>query len=241
MLLQLDLKLMPRSRDDVEVLPEAKWLTPIIFGSETQRERRRAVVKELETAEATTHLGLCEHLAHSRTFSDDPIISHLAHFSRLADAGMEAMDFVKQSVDGAKGSSITLADVAAKRDAKSTCKELCNAARDWLRFAATEHRFDGLSHIESADDFARAFSSEASSACLKALLQYHAQHGGGVLWFELRDGRVEPRSVPTKAASARYRFRLWSLCRLATQCGVLKAMPRAFDSGVDDLLEDDDE
>jgi hypothetical protein len=51
---------------------------------------------------------------------------------------------------------------------------------------------------------------------------------------------IEPRT-PWRGGSSRYRFRLWSLCRLATQCGVLPDMPRALlaedEAGEDDTSE----
>jgi hypothetical protein len=76
--------------------------------------------------------------------------------------------------------------------------------------------------------------------CLRALLQYHEVHGGGLRWFVLRDGKIEPRTPP-RAVSSRYRFRLWSLCRLAVQCGVLKKMPEALLEDAEASTEDADE
>ena len=52
-------------------------------------------------------------------------------------------------------------------------------------------------------------------------------YGGGLRWFVLRNDRVEP-CTPWRGGSSRYRFRLWSLCRLAAQCGVLRDMPIAL-------------
>jgi hypothetical protein len=63
--------------------------------------------------------------------------------------------------------------------------------------------------------------------CLSSLIDYHERYGGGLRWFVLRNGRVEPRT-PSRIGSSGYRFRLWSLCRLATQCGVLHKMPAAL-------------
>ncbi len=73
--------------------------------------------------------------------------------------------------------------------------------------------------------------------CLRALLQHHEDYGGGLRWFVLRNGRVEPQT-PWRGGSSRYRFRLWSLCRLASQCGVLPGMPRALIA--EDEAEEDD-
>jgi hypothetical protein len=85
-----------------------------------------------------------------------------------------------------------------------------------------------LRHIDTAHLFADAIRSARPDECLAALLQHHEGHGGGLRWFVLRNGWVEPRT-PWRAGSSRYRFRLWSLCRLAAQCGVLqKGMPMAL-------------
>ena len=112
------------------------------------------------------------------------------------------------------------------------------AAQEWLKGAEMQ-----LRHIETAHRFASAIPSAQPIECLRALLQYHEMYGGGLRWFVLRNGRVEPRTPPL-AGSSRYRFRLWSLCRLATQCGVLRNMPPAIrddDSGEDETLEAADE
>jgi len=68
-------------------------------------------------------------------------------------------------------------------------------------------------------------------------LQHHEVHGGGLRWFVLRDQQIEPRAPPG-AGPSRYRFRLWSLCRLAAQSGVLRSMPLALR---EDVEADEDE
>jgi hypothetical protein len=77
--------------------------------------------------------------------------------------------------------------------------------------------------------------------CIGALLRHHEFYGGGLRWFVLRNGRIEPRT-PVRIGSSRYRFRLWSLCRLATQCGVLRNMPPALrgdsEAEQDETVED---
>jgi hypothetical protein len=99
---------------------------------------------------------------------------------------------------------------------------LAAAAKEWTKRAEMQ-----LRHIDTAHHFALAFPSAQPMACLSALLQHHEAHGGGLRWFVLRNGRVEPRT-PSRTGSSGYRFRLWSLCRLAAQCGVLHGMPAAL-------------
>jgi hypothetical protein len=55
----------------------------------------------------------------------------------------------------------------------------------------------------------------------------------------LRKGYVEPRMPPMTDVSG-YGFRLWSLCRLATQCGVIRDMPAGI-RGEDEELDEDSE
>ena len=189
---------------------------------------------EIKKSSATSHIEVCEHL--SRAFDSEPTIKLLPRFARLADAGMEAMDFVASSLQNE--SSVTLARVAALPKAAGICDELLAAAQDWLENAKIQ-----LRHIRAADDFARKFPIQGASPieCLRALLQHHESCGGGLRWFVLRNGLIEPRTPP-RVGSSRYRFRLWSLCRLATQCGVLPKMPRAFDAAeVDETSEAADE
>ena len=104
-------------------------------------------------------------------------------------------------------------------------------AQEWRKDASMQIR-----HIETAHRFASAIQSAQPVECLRALLQHHEVFGGGLRWFVLRNGWIEPRTPP-RSGSSRYRFRLWSLCRLATQCGVLRDMPRVL---LEDEADDDD-
>jgi hypothetical protein len=180
-------------------------------------------------------MEVCEHLG--RVFASDPTIKLLPRFTRLADAGMAAMDLIAKSLQNA--SRVELAKVAALPDATRVCDELMTAAQEWDENAQMQ-----LRHIERAHRFASAIPSARPIECLRAILHHHEVYGGGLRWFVLRDGWVEPRTPP-RAGSSGYRFRLWSLCRLATQCGVLSNMPGALfgddESEADESSEDSDE
>ena len=59
-------------------------------------------------------------------------------------------------------------------------------------------------------------------------------------WFVLRNDEVIARTNP-HGNSSRYRFRLWPLCRLATQCGVIGSMPSALAlDGPEDVDEEEE-
>ena len=135
--------------------------------------------------------------------------------------------------------SSSLDDVAAASEAVSDRKELCAAATEWLRGVQSESPATGLSHVEKATAFAQAMTSADPQECVKALLDYHEQHGGGLRWFVRQGMRIELRSRPTIRTAAPYRFRLWSLCRLAAQCGVIGKMPTAIEE--ESVESDDDE
>ena len=222
---------LPRRNDDFEKLPEADLLKAMMFGDDRNGKRRLAVATEVGKASVRDHIEICEHLG--RTFASDSTFALLPRFSRLADAGMVAMELVANALQN--DIEVKLADVAALPAAIPICDELMAAAQEWRKYAQIQ-----LRHIEQAHRFASAMTSAGPIECLHALLQHHELYGGGLRWFVLRDGVIEPRT-PWRGGSSRYRFRLWSLCRLATQCGVLPDMPRALlaedEAGEDDTSE----
>ncbi len=226
-----DVNTLPRRKNDFVVLPEAELLKPIIFGDDVRGQRRVKVVRSIQQSTATSHLELCKHL--SREFKDIPEIARLYSFSRLADAGIAVMAHIA-AVLGDK-SHVELKEVAKHKDAASVCKELRAAAQTWFKEPDMRMRY-----IESAHRFAAAITSEKPIDCLRAVLEHHKQYGGGLRWFVLCNGKVEARTPPANSIS-RYGFRLWPLCRLATQCGVLKTMPKVLHDESAYLDEEDDE
>jgi hypothetical protein len=179
---------------------------------------------------ATGHLDLCKGLA--KKFPQDAVIALLPQFSRLADAGMEAMDMVAQAL-GTKA-AISITQVSRHPDANRICAELFAAAKDWPRASHLQMR-----HIESVDQFADLFTDAAPSKCIADLVDHHMRKGGGLHWFGLHAGQIEAGS-PANTGSSRYRFRFWSLCRLAAQCGVIQSMPVGLvdlDSVEEDAME----
>jgi len=227
---------LPRLKKDFDKLPEFDLLKPIVFGDDRNGQRRLKVARALARVAASDHSEVCEHL--SRVFADDSTIALLPRFARLADAGMAAMDVIAEALFGKP--NIKLADVAKSVKAKSACRELMTAAKEWQRNANMQ-----LRHIDTANRFANAMKSEQPIQCLKALLHYHEQYGGGLRWFGLHNNDLVVPITQPRAGSSRYRFRLWSLCRLATQCGVLRNMPRAisndYEAKEDEITDTPDE
>ncbi len=219
---------LPRLRADFAKLPEADILEPLVFGKDKHGNLRRKVALEIQKAAATDHFEVCNRLGDA--FHSDATVKHLPRFTRLADAGMAAMDLIATAFD--TKSSVALKDVAAGYGAADVCNELRSASDAWLKADAMQ-----LRHVEQARRFASAITSRRPMECLRALLLHHEIHGGGLRWFVVRGGTVEARSRP-QAGSSRYRFRLRSLCRLGAQCGVLRGMPAAL-RGDDEAEEDD--
>jgi hypothetical protein len=219
---------LPRPRDEFEVLPEVDLLKPVIFGDHISGKRRLEAAVEIARSNAKDHIGICRHLG--RAFRNEPIIALLPRFSRLADAGIAAMKEIAKSL-GSK-SRVSLAEAAASPLAEQVCKELHDAARDWSTSDELQIR-----HIETAHRFANAIWSATPTECFKELLQHHELYGGGLRWFVLRKGYIEPRMPPLSNAAG-YGFRLLSLCRLATQCGVIRDMPAGLRVDDDDVEED---
>lgn len=218
-----ELNTLPRKRGDFSVLPEAQLLKPLLFGNDSSGMRRLAMVQAIAKSNATEPQMLCQYL--SRHFQNDPTITRLAAFSRLADAGLAAMDLVAQVLNGQP--EVALTEVARLGAAKGICKELHAAALAWLAEPVM-----ALRHVDAAGRFAQAITTDQPIACLRQLLRHHETYGGGLRWFVLRDDHVEART-PSTSVAARYGFRLWSLCRLAVQCGVLTTMPKALHDDTD--------
>jgi hypothetical protein len=224
---------LPRSRDDFTVLPEAEFLQPLIFGDYPQGQKRLRVARSIQKATATNHLELCRHL--SDEFRADPVIARLYDFSRLADAGIAAMVHVADVLGGKP--YVALKEVAQHKGAAAICKELMASAQAWRKGAQIQPR-----HIEAAHRFANAITATNGQPieCLRTLLHHHETYGGGLRWFVLRNGRIEPRTLPRGMVS-RYGFRLWPLCRLAAQCGVIRTMPTALRNDPAYLEEDEND
>lgn len=217
---------LPTRRTDTRKLPEAHLLKPVIFGPELAGKRRSLVAKLLSMSKATDHQGAVEHLA--REMNDNDVVQLLPAFATLADAGMELMDAI--SARSRNNPILGIAELAKRSEIQKHCKKLVAASKAWT----TRKKAVTVRHLETADQFAARFSVGTTRECLIALLNHHEQHGGGLRWFVLRNDQVIARAN-FHGNSSRYRYRLWPLCRLAAQCGVIPSMPPSLrDDGPDD-------
>jgi len=217
--------LLPRPRDEFKALPEHKTLRDVIFDKDQDGQRRREAVEVLSSSSAADHLELCDELAAG--FSSDTRVAALPAFSRLADAGMATMEAI---ADLLVEPSLSIAAIAAAPAVKERCAELRAAAKAWQKAGHLD-----ITHGETAHRFAAAVDITGPTAIVTGLVHHHQQAGGGLRWFRVRGEVVE--RVTMASRGSRYRFRLWSLARLATQAKLLGDMP---DGLINDGFEDDD-
>jgi hypothetical protein len=222
---------LPRRRDDFSPLEEADLIKPLLFGAvkqgnhqNTETHRRRNTVQVAATSSAGSHESLCDHLARNLR-CDFPGLVILPDFTRLADAGMELMDAIFAALrDATSPNGLTVGDLIDRRDIRNRSSSLRAMAKRWV---GRSHR-DDLRHVQAAHDFARSVHVSSNDRCVQELVSYHERKGGGVRWFVFRGGRVVPNIAVSDNSTARYRFRLWSLCRMAVQCRQIRSMPRAL-------------
>ena len=233
---RLRVRFRNNQRGDFSELPEAALLKPIIFGNDPAGEKRLTIVQSIAKSSATDHASLCQYL--SQQFNREPTIARLATFSRLADAGLAAMNYINDALK--REPKVALAAVAKGGAAKEVCKALQAAAQAWLAMqAGPSAQATTLRHSDAADRFAQTMATNAVPLdCFRQLLRHHETYGGGLRWFVLHDGHVEAHTL-SKGEASRYGFRLWALCRLAAQCGVLTKMPKALRYDIE--LDNDDD
>jgi len=223
----------PRPRNESQALAESRLLESVAFARDPDGKRRRAVAQASARAKARDHAAVCEHL--SQVFEDHPSFVALPFFTRLADAGIGAMNVVAEELHGRR--DVALAPVAAMPRARDAVERLSEEADAWRRAPSVD-----VPHVHTVGRFAEAILDRPRAERLGALLEYHERYGGGLRWFVVRNGRVEPRVTP-RSGSTRYRFRLWALCRIAVQAGLLSQVPEAIrdDASAGDEQEDSDD
>lgn len=228
-------KSLPHKRSVVVELEEASSLQSLLFGADAAGVRRARVASMLSGSRARDHQALCEELADAlKGEPDGARIAMIPTFAVLADAGVETMDAVSEELaHNREGPGLSLSGLARRPAIQAACTSLGDAARRWLASERVEVR-----HVESADRLAHAVASGTTKDRLEALLHHHTAHGGGVRWFVVKDGVVEPKLRPSERGSSRYRFRLWPLARMAVQAGETSTVPAAL---IDDETYMDDE
>ena len=117
-------------------------------------------------------------------------------------------------------------DIAADNDVTEALKARGVASKGWLGGTASfRDEWTVVNEFATlAVTGARKFDD-----LLHDIVSYHEVRGGGRRWFRIDEkGLVRPASVLRDQGGSPYRFRLFSLARLALQCGVIPNMPKAL-------------
>lgn len=118
-----------------QLLPEAKLLSPVIFGDDQRGTRRKEIAEHLAGVDAANHLELCEHLP--AAFPEDGVVALLPAFSRLADAGMDVMDYVSSQLVIANSWDVD--EAIRSPELTRRCNSLIAAARAWRVARGRQH------------------------------------------------------------------------------------------------------
>jgi hypothetical protein len=219
--------LRPITSDEIDILG------PALFGageSKSLSNIRRSVVEVMSSSRVDEHHELCRALEKDLLKPTAGAVSRLGVFAQLADKGMTMMNAIWSALQNAQGAAVpalSAMDLARMSDVKDAARELISASKEWLA-AKTESR----SEWGIADELATLVNSQARdlNRLVTRLIEYHELRGGGRRWFRLDDKRlVRPVSSLRDQEGSPYRFRLFSLARLAVQCKVITKIPPALD------------
>jgi hypothetical protein len=224
---------------------ERRVLENLLFTETDRSQIRRRVATIMAGSKASDHAELCEAIA--RALADQTsgqAIALLPSFTRFADAALDTLLAVWASFfqRGSREPAIPLSDLARNPAVTEPLNAAVTQATSWLRARRTNDAFPlPLGQVDSLAARLTARDRQRRTDQISALVEHHMIDGGGLRWMALQSDHLVP-TAPTRFLDASpYRFRLWQLCRLATQCGVIKRMPEAFDADLEVPSEDRDE
>jgi len=209
---------------------ERKLLESAIFEKGSIRRVTAEVLAGAKTAK--THAELCDALASSTALSakidERASLAPLPAFTRFADAAMDAMRAlwgkIKSFYNNEKDAP-TVEKLARSGELDDSLDLLRQAAAAWLGARGRS----AFPHAQVVTQLAESvLSAKTTADQLRALSKHHHEHGGGLRWFREKAGKMVPLISDKGIAATDYRFRLRSLARLATQCGVA-GMKNALD------------
>jgi len=219
--------LRPVSADEIAIL------RPVLFGGKDPRGHarlRETVVDVMHASKAREHHGVCNDLEKKLSRQTHGAVARLGTFAQLADTGLTVMNAIwagLRKVETHKVPALRPADLAASQDVRVPLAELIVASRAWL---------SGKSAFRPewvvANELAALATSRGRSfdKLVRGLVEFHEARGGGRRWFRLdEEGLVRPASSLRDQEGSPYRFRLFSLARLALQCKLIPRMPKALD------------
>ncbi len=208
-------------RDAHKLLPEKErnLLKSVLFGRDSIRHITAQALAGV--VNARSHAELCDALAHSDALSKalpSDSLASLPAFTRLADAAMHAIRGLWEEINrNEKEPASDVEKLARSSELKSRFDQLREAGIAWLD-AAGRNSFPHEVVVTRLAEAMRGATSLIDQ--IRALSQHHSEYGGGRRWFGEQNGKLMPLTADTGIAATDYRFRLWSICHLAAQCGI---------------------
>lgn len=200
---------------------EVELFGPALFATDSVRLH---VAVAMQGAVAGSHSALCQHLQASLLIlpgwsSDEKIrLAKLGAFAVLADVAIDAIkaafEFVARHPDGTCPPKVAAAAIKAQLGA--------------LHIVCKRWGCDGIWPV--VDQFAKAVGLESGpEKVLLALVRFHQQNAGGLLWVRLSGGCLDKAVRHSQAPGGFYRFRLETLSRLAFGCHIIDTLPACFE------------
>lgn len=226
---------LPEDRRDIRMLgdsEEAGILADLIFSNTSRGERRREVVLAAANSGAIKHEDLCEDIAAALDdHTNQEGLSLLVPFTRFADAALDSLVSVWQCFfqQASQEPTILLKQVAATPGIAELLERAQVEAKQWLDARrVADASFLPLNEVDALADQLVGTQHGSVMKQIAVLVDHHVVSGGGLRWMKTQDDRIVP-TAPTRYQDATpYRFRLWQLCRLAVQCGVIQRMPQGL-------------
>ena len=237
---ELPVEVLPTDRKNPSKLPEAKLLEAILFDKENTDKKsgiRRKVLEEIKKPAMIklAHPDLAGHLCDRCTN-----IPHVAKFTRFCDAGIDAITTLINAANVVHQPDHTTAykDVVLNVDVVKAMKAFGKEARQWMNLKETDDR-----RYACVRDLANSVCTAGSDSTTiaRTLIDHHTHYHQGRHWLQSA-GKEHFRLIEAgdSGRPSGYTYRLWTLCRLGVQAGLLKKdqIPSSMGAPVP---EDDDE
>lgn len=221
---------LPQDEADVTILPkkESEILGNVIFGADENGKRRKKVVETIAKCKAVDHKELCEVLS-----PIDDKLKVLAPFADLTESALAVLSSVWRLFCSPtnKNPTISLDEAVTNKETRAKLDAAKKSAVAWNKQQFGEY-------YALCSKLAEALSEDSHKIRLKNLIQFHSEYGAGLHWMCIdKKTNILPLLPTNSRGASPYRYRLWQLCRLAVQCGVLKKMPDALKPDDDDNSE----
>jgi hypothetical protein len=237
---ELPEEVLPTDRKIPKRLPEAKLLEAILFDKKSTDAKagiRRTVLEEIKKPgmKKLAHPDLAGHLCDQCTN-----IPHVAQFVRFCDAGIGAITTLINTANEyhKPDHTVSYEKVVARVDMKKALNVFAREARYWMNIKEADNN-----RYAQVRDLAKSVYTAGSNPTniARTLIDHHTSHHQGRHWLQSA-GKEHFRLIEAgdSGRPSGYTYRLWTLCRLGVQAGLLKKdqIPSSIGAPVP---EDDDE